>query len=624
MKKILILTTTLTLILITNSYAGDWVVTRLTNNSYADSRPAINNNGHIVWSSYCGTNGTSELFYYDGTTMTRITDDEAGDGNASINDSGWVAWAQTTKTPTETYQIYLYDGINIINISNSTKYEQHPRINNSGYVSWDNATDGVNYYNGSTAQNIGGSLSYYGPIINNSGYITWGTGSIYLYNGSSVEIIGSGSNPKMNDRNQIAYDDGNNVWLYDNTNNISIATVGRQVDSICINNNGYVAWTAYGQGVSIYDGHSIKKVGEIDGDYLEMNSNNILTWTSNGQLFVYDGIKTIQLEAPRSYCPKINDQNTIVWYAGDNNAQSEIYMATFEGSLPPNEAPVADAGADMTADANESVTLDASASYDTDGTINNYTWKRLPDDVVLYSGGDSVFSTKALGRVEEVIELTVRDNRGDTAADTLSIMNKKISDYEDKVAQIDRQINPSLEIISPVEGSSVNGVVSFSISSNNSGSINYCFLQVDGKNLGYLTTAPFSFNWDSRYWDNGEHTIKVTAYFRSSICASKSDSITVITDNSPVLTPTIKITVPAADSTVSGTINIATDARSDEYMCIYMYVDNVYKTCDNSAPFAFIFNTATLSNGIHSIKLGGYFRLTGQFITNNINVNVSN
>jgi hypothetical protein len=78
--------------------------------------------------------------------------------------------------------------------------------------------------------------------------------------------------------------------------------------------------------------------------------------------------------------------------------------------------PVANAGDDQRASANTTVVLDGSNSYDPNGQIVNYEWSRLPnyfeDYDIIYSGPNSTCETKALGRVEEVIQLIVTDNEG--------------------------------------------------------------------------------------------------------------------------------------------------------------------------------------------------------------------
>ena len=97
---------------------------------------------------------------------------------------------------------------------------------------------------------------------------------------------------------------------------------------------------------------------------------------------------------------------------------------------PPNQPPAANAGDDLIANANEIVTLDSSASSDPDGQIVTYKWTNLPDNVVLYEGPQSTFDIRVLGRAEEVIELTVKDNSGTVASDTMVIKNREIAEIE--------------------------------------------------------------------------------------------------------------------------------------------------------------------------------------------------
>ena len=120
--------------------------------------------------------------------------------------------------------------------------------------------------------------------------------------------------------------------------------------------------------------------------------------------------------------------------------QSEIEWVRISGVLEPTDPPVADAGDDLVADANEVVTLDASASYDPDGEIIQYTWKRLPDEVVIYSGKEPNCQTRALGRAEEVIQLTVTDNYWATGTDTVRIISRTTQDLQDQVAAMQSQI----------------------------------------------------------------------------------------------------------------------------------------------------------------------------------------
>ena len=96
---------------------------------------------------------------------------------------------------------------------------------------------------------------------------------------------------------------------------------------------------------------------------------------------------------------------------------------------------VADAGEDIVADTGEEVTLDASGSYDQDGHIVQYAWTLLTANDGLpsvmdrsYFGPESTFKIKALGRVEDIYILTVTDDDGITAEDTVSIFNRRVEE----------------------------------------------------------------------------------------------------------------------------------------------------------------------------------------------------
>ncbi|MDD2791032.1 MAG: PKD domain-containing protein [Sulfurimonas sp.] len=82
-----------------------------------------------------------------------------------------------------------------------------------------------------------------------------------------------------------------------------------------------------------------------------------------------------------------------------------------------NTVPIANAGADQNISEGTNVTLNASASSDTDGTIVSYLWKE--GDTFLST--DSSFSKSDFSAAAHTITLTVTDNNGGTATDTVVI-----------------------------------------------------------------------------------------------------------------------------------------------------------------------------------------------------------
>lgn len=105
--------------------------------------------------------------------------------------------------------------------------------------------------------------------------------------------------------------------------------------------------------------------------------------------------------------------NTVTLTITDNNGAIAIDTVV----VIINDLPVADAGADQAVNVGDVVTLDASGSTDSDGTIESYEWKE--GDTVLNT--EESFTTSELSEGQHTITLTVTDNNGATATDTVVV-----------------------------------------------------------------------------------------------------------------------------------------------------------------------------------------------------------
>lgn len=95
-----------------------------------------------------------------------------------------------------------------------------------------------------------------------------------------------------------------------------------------------------------------------------------------------------------------------------------------------NKIPVAIAGRDtIIVLPGDSVELDGSASYDPDGSITEYSWSKLsgPSTFPLINSHSAVTKVKNLGQGVYRFELTVTDNKGLTAIDTVMITVDAVS-----------------------------------------------------------------------------------------------------------------------------------------------------------------------------------------------------
>ena len=90
-----------------------------------------------------------------------------------------------------------------------------------------------------------------------------------------------------------------------------------------------------------------------------------------------------------------------------------------------NTAPTSIVAEDFSADENTSVSLDGSASYDTDGTIDAYSWSQISGPSVTLSGADQAVASFTAPEVDSDttlgFELTVTDNEGAIHSDTLNV-----------------------------------------------------------------------------------------------------------------------------------------------------------------------------------------------------------
>ncbi|MDD5681154.1 MAG: PEP-CTERM sorting domain-containing protein [Candidatus Omnitrophica bacterium] len=292
MKKICLIWVVLTLCLVgTNAFSYDWNITQLTDNTYDDYHPVINNNGSVVW---CGNVDTD-------------------------------------------YEIFLYNGSSTVQLTNNSYDDWAPDINDNGDMAWWAVDNGIFFYNGSTIQQI--AISGVKARMNNNGDIVWykshANPEIYLYDGSTTSQIGRGYSPYINDNGYVVWDNNVGVFQYDGSDTVPLGT-GSGAN---INNNGQVVWEGAGEKsleIFKYDGFTATKL--TDNNYQDSNAytndNNDVAWcgyinNKDAEILLYDGSSVLQLTDNffNDYDPSINNNRSIVWY-GFDGTDYEIYLVS--------------------------------------------------------------------------------------------------------------------------------------------------------------------------------------------------------------------------------------------------------------------------------------------------------
>lgn len=126
-----------------------------------------------------------------------------------------------------------------------------------------------------------------------------------------------------------------------------------------------------------------------------------------------------------------NAPGTLVFSVSAASNASDPYSPNNTASVTTNvlnQAPVANAGPDRTVRHNiKTVTLDGTASYDSDGTIVSYQWRQVSGHAVNLSNASSAQASISIHPGISplpsmlVFELTVTDNAGAAASDTVTI-----------------------------------------------------------------------------------------------------------------------------------------------------------------------------------------------------------
>jgi hypothetical protein len=163
---------------------------------------------------------------------------------------------------------------------------------------------------------------------------------------------------------------------------------------------------------------------------------------------------------------------------------------------------------------------------------------------------------------------------------------------------------PTVTITAPTAGKTESGSVTVSATVTDSVGVTSVQFLLDGANVGGLLTAsPYNYLWDTTKSTSGTHTLKATAKdVNGNVGTSASVSVTVqnSTDTTP---PTVSITSPANGAAVTGTITVSANASDNVAVASVQFrVDGAnVGTADTSAPYSYALNTATLTNGSHSL-----------------------
>jgi Bacterial Ig domain len=158
---------------------------------------------------------------------------------------------------------------------------------------------------------------------------------------------------------------------------------------------------------------------------------------------------------------------------------------------------------------------------------------------------------------------------------------------------------PAVAISSPASNAVVSGTVSIVASASDNFGVTRVDLQLGSTVVQSLTAPPYIFSWNSTSQLDGFKSFYIIAYDAAGNSAAAFLQVNVQNGNAP---PTLILTSPSAGSTLSSVVNLSANATdADGIARVEFLVDGAIVNTDITSPYAFAFDTATLSNGSHTM-----------------------
>lgn len=254
----------------------------------------------------------------------------------------------------------------------------------------------------------------------------------------------------------------------------------------------------------------------------------------DGSIAYYNWVKVqgpsaVKITNVNTATPVISDltagQYTFKLTVTDNRGASTEAEVKINVQQAANQPPVADAGGDLTISLpnnngkSASVRLDGTKSYDSDGNLVYYTWKKIdgPSSVTIDNVNTSSSVVSGLQEGQYTFELTVTDNDGSVDTDRIIILVKS------GAASLVADAGEDLTINTPESTVKLDG----SRSHDSQGNLTYKWEQVQGPGQSTIVSSATAVPTVSNLV-TGVYTFKLTVTNRAGATASDEMKVIVV------------------------------------------------------------------------------------------------
>jgi hypothetical protein len=190
------------------------------------------------------------------------------------------------------------------------------------------------------------------------------------------------------------------------------------------------------------------------------------------------------------------------------------------------------------------------------------------------------------------------------------------------VVSIAEQSPPTVDITSPADSVSVSGTVLISVNAADNVGVTKVEFYVNGVLKATDTGAPYSCSWDTSSVASGTYTLMAKAFDAAGNVGQSSRTVTVVND---IIAPTVALTSPANNSSLSGTVTISSSASDNVGVTnVEFYSNGVLLYASNVSPYRFNWDTTRVQDGVYSITAKAYDNAGHSTQSSSVTVLVSN
>lgn len=178
------------------------------------------------------------------------------------------------------------------------------------------------------------------------------------------------------------------------------------------------------------------------------------------------------------------------------------------------------------------------------------------------------------------------------------------SSYSNVVA-IPESLPPTVSLTSPLNNAAASGTVSVTAGATDNVGVTKVEFYVNGALQATDTTTPYLYSWNTSALAAGSYTLMGKAYDAAGN-AGQSGTVTVTVVNDTTA-PTVSLTAPGNNTTVSGTVVITASAGDNVGVGrVEFYANGVLLSAGNVAPYSYNWNTAAVANGSYTLVAKAY------------------